>query len=155
MRRDFMRAVCDLAAVDPRIILLCGDVLPPLGEFRRRHPDRLLNVGICEQAIVAMAAGMAMDGMRPIVFSVTPFVLERPLEQIKVAIDQYHLPVILVGYDAYPDFGVSHTPMNPRATVGLFKHVRGFFGEPTYDHVIEAHAGGGPAFVHIEYERAQ
>ena len=51
--------------------------------------------------------------MRPIVYSITPFVIERPYEQVKIDIDEQNLPVMLIGYSDYPSHGPTHRPLNP------------------------------------------
>lgn len=127
MRAAFGKALMRLADKDPRVVLLTGDVLQSMDEFTAKYPDRFFNVGMTEQTMVGMAAGMAMEGLRPICYSITPFILERPFEQIKIDVDEQNLPVILVGNSDYPTHGPTHRPLNPEGLVGLLKNTHGFF----------------------------
>mgnify|MGYP003643108691 CR=1 FL=1 len=78
MRKAFAKSVLDLAAQDDKVVVLIGDISHfLLREFEEQYPDRFYNVGICEQAIVGMAAGLAMEGYRPIVHTIAPFCVER------------------------------------------------------------------------------
>jgi transketolase len=74
-----------------------------------------------------MAAGLAIEGYRPIVYSITPFVIERPYEQVKIDIDEQNLPVMLIGYSDYPTHGPTHRPLNPERLSTVFKNVKSFF----------------------------
>ena len=99
MKWAFQLALYERAKLDSRIHLVIGDVGTVMFEkFRRDFPSRFLNVGLCEQSMISVAAGMASEGLRPIVYSITPFLIERAFEQIKLDIDQMNLPVGLVGY---------------------------------------------------------
>ena len=85
MRRQFIRTTEDVMAKDARLVLLLGDI----GVFGFRNafqqfPQRTYNIGICEQAMTGMAAGLAKEGLVPVVHSIAPFVVERCFEQIKV-----------------------------------------------------------------------
>ncbi len=100
MRRIFGKTILELADRDEKLILLVGDVEQNMDEFKRRFPDRFFNLGLCEQTIIGMAAGMALEGLRPVVYSITPFVIERPFEQVKLDIDQQNVPVMLIGYSS-------------------------------------------------------
>ena len=87
MRRQFKDTVMRLAEQDDRLVLLFGDISFFLfNEFSLRHPDRLLNVGICENTLISMAAGMSATGFHPIVHTIAPFVTERSYEQVKLDI---------------------------------------------------------------------
>ena len=127
MRRQFGKTIVELAERDPNLVLLIGDVFQNMEEFRDRFLGRLFNFGLTEQSMMSAAAGMAMEGLRPVVYSITPFLIERPFEQIKIDIDEQNLPVMLVGYDDYPTHGPTHRPLNAKGLVGLFKNVRGYF----------------------------
>ncbi|GAG25068.1 unnamed protein product, partial [marine sediment metagenome] len=87
MRKQFGKTLVELAEKDKNLVLLIGDVEQEMTEFIERWPERFFNLGLCEQTMISMAAGMALEGMRPIVYSITPFLIERPFEQIKIDID--------------------------------------------------------------------
>lgn len=155
MRRTFGKTIVRLAEKDPRIILLIGDVFQDMDEYRERFPDRFFNFGLTEQTIIGIAAGMAIEGLRPIVYSLTPFVLERPFEQVKIDIDEQNLPVILVGFADYPTHGPTHRPLNAEGLVALFKNVVGFFprnGEETEKAMLDAYLMGRPAAICLKRE---
>ena len=127
MRRAFGKAIVKLAQKDPNIVLITGDVEQEIAQYKELFPDRYFNLGLCEQSIISAAAGMAAEGLRPVVYSITPFLIERPFEQIKIDIDEQNLSVILVGNSDYPTHGPTHRPLNAVGLVALFKNVTGFF----------------------------
>lgn len=127
MRRAFGKAVMKLAGHDPKVTLITGDVEQNIDEFKKKYPERYFNIGLCEQTMISLAAGMALEGLRPIVYSITPFLIERPFEQIKIDVDEQCLPVILVGNSDYPTHGPTHRPLNAPGLVALFKNVKGYF----------------------------
>jgi transketolase len=79
--------------------LIYGDVGGVMfAGIRKEFPGRVLNFGVAEQARVSFAAGMAIAGWRPVVYTITPFLIERAFEQIKLDVAQMRLPVGLVGH---------------------------------------------------------
>ena len=127
MRKIFGETIVKLAEKDEKIVLLTGDVEQEMDTFKERFPDRFFNLGLCEQAITSMAAGMAIDGLRPVIYSISPFVIERPYEQGKVDIDGQNLPVMLIGYSDYPTHGPTHRPLNPERLATVFKNLQSYF----------------------------
>jgi len=123
MRKTFGQVLMDIALYDEKIVLLTGDVEQEMQSFKDTFPSRFFNVGICEQSMVSMAAGLALTGLCPIVYSITPFLLERAFEQIKLDIDENNLPVILIGYDHYPTLGVSHRTLGNVQLCSMFKNI--------------------------------
>lgn len=150
MRRAFGKTIVKLAKKDSRIVLLIGDVYQEMDEFVKKFPDRFFNLGLCEQSIISIAAGMAIEGLRPVVYTLTPFLIERPFEQVKIDIDEQNLPVMLVGNADYPTHGPTHRPLNAEGLVGLFKNTAGYFPrnmEETEKAMIDAYLMGSPAII--------
>ncbi|SDJ51392.1 transketolase [Lentzea albidocapillata subsp. violacea] len=103
----------DLASSDPAIRVLTADsrISGRLGPFAREFPDRLVELGIAEQNLVGVAAGLASCGMKPFVISPACFLTARALEQIKVDVGYSGTAVRLVGISAgisYGALGASH-----------------------------------------------
>lgn len=145
MRWTFQLSLYARMKADERMVLLYGDV--GAGLWKAHHLDfreRVLNVGICEQATVSMAAGMAMQGLRPIVYTILPFLIERAFEQIKIDVAQQNLPVGLVGH-SNGDCGPTHRELNAEALIGLMPNIAGYY--PNHKNQI-------PAIVeHLDIER--
>lgn len=124
MRDSFKEWIFEKAIKDPSIVVVSVDNgFSVFKEFKAKFPDRFFNVGICEQAAVSMAAGLAIGGMRPYVFTITPFLLERAYEQIKIDIDSQNLLVTLVGYWDYSKEGITHTCLDEDALAYSFKNI--------------------------------
>jgi transketolase len=105
MRKQFRNTVMDLAARDPRIVLLFGDISVFLFEpFREAFPEQFFNVGICENTLISMAAGLGSQGMRPVVHTLGPFLTERCFEQIKLDLAYNRFPCNIVTIGASFDY---------------------------------------------------
>lgn len=153
MRKQFGKTLVKLAEKDENIVLIIGDVFQEMGLFKEKYPHRFFNLGLTEQSIISIAAGMAIEGFRPIVYSVTPFILERPFEQIKIDIDEQNLPVMLVGYSDYPTHGPTHRPLYAEGLVNLFKNVVGYFPRDSHETekaMLDAYLMKKPAFISLK-----
>ena len=74
MRRRFGKVLSKIAEKDKKIVLLVGDIgFGIFDDFRRNHPKRFFNLGICEQSIIGFASGLALEGLKPWVYTITPF----------------------------------------------------------------------------------
>jgi transketolase len=85
MRKQFKDTIMDLSTYDDRIVVILGDVSVYLfDDFKKKYPDRFYNMGICENTLISVAAGLSSQGFFPFVHTIAPFVTERSLEQIKL-----------------------------------------------------------------------
>jgi transketolase len=97
MRCQFKDTALRLAEHDDRLALLFGDISVFLfNEFSELHPDRLFNVGICENTLISVAAGMSAAGFHPIVHTIAPFITERSYEQVKLDVCYNHFGCTIV-----------------------------------------------------------
>jgi transketolase len=75
----------DLAARDDRVVVILGDISHYLfNAFQEKYPSRFYNMGVCENALISVAAGLGAQGFHPFVHTIAPFITERSLEQIKL-----------------------------------------------------------------------
>ena len=112
-RAAFAEELVELARTDDRIVAVCNDSVGSsnLNGFKDDFPDRLINVGIAEQDLVGVGAGLANAGLIPFVCGASPFLTGRSLEQVKADIAYSQLPVILCGMSpgmAYGELGPTH-----------------------------------------------
>tara|TARA_Y100000590_G_C15694689_1_gene1004676 strand:- start:1091 stop:1582 length:492 start_codon:yes stop_codon:yes gene_type:complete len=154
MRRRFGKVISELAKKDEKIVLLVGDIgYGIFDNFRKEHPKKFFNLGICEQSIIGLAAGMALEGLKPWVYTITPFLIERPFEQIKLDIDQQNVNVNLVGFADYPTLGPSHAELDAEKLMKLFKNIESFFpknSEETENAVYKSYKRKGPNFISLK-----
>ena len=112
MRNAFADELTSLGGADPRVALLSGDIGNKLfDKFKAVAGRRFVNCGIAEANMIGMAAGMAMNGLRPFVYTITPFTTTRCFEQIRLDLCYHGAPVVVVGTGAglsYSDLGPTH-----------------------------------------------
>ena len=154
MRRTFGRVITELADHDDKVIVIVGDIgYRVFDDFREKYPDRFINMGICEQSIIGVSAGMALEGLKPWVYTITPFLIERPFEQVKLDIDQQNVNVKLVGFSDYPTLGPTHTELDGKKLMELFNNITSFFpkdGKETENMAKQAYKINGPAFISLK-----
>ena len=154
MRRRFGKVIAELADNDDRVYIVAGDIgYRVFDEFRDRHPERFINIGICEQSMIGVAAGLALEGLMPWVYTITPFLIERPFEQEKLDVDQQRANEKLVGYSDYPTLGPTHSALNARALMSLLENTQSFFpkdGEETERVIRRAYSQDGPSFISLK-----
>ena len=103
MRERFYRLAAEALEDDPSVAMVFADI----GVAEMPRHQRLFNVGIREQLMIGVAAGLALEGMRPVVHSYAPFVVERPYEQIKLDLGHQDLGAVLVSTGASYDGSMS------------------------------------------------
>ena len=154
MRRRFGKIINELAKRDDKIVLIVGDIgYGVFDEFRKENPKKFFNLGICEQSIISVSAGMALEGLKPWVYTITPFLIERPFEQIKLDIDQQKVNVNLVGFADCPTLGPSHAELDGERLMQLFKNIKSFFpknSDETESAVYQSYKNNGPNFISLK-----
>ena len=112
MRNAFAHEITRLAQEDERIVLLSGDIGNRLfDEFKEKCPGRFHNCGVAEANMIGVAAGLALSGLRPVCYTIAPFITYRCMEQIRVDVCYHHVPVTIVGTGAglaYASLGGTH-----------------------------------------------
>jgi transketolase len=115
MRTRFVQVANELLDEDPRAAVVLADIsADQFTDAARRHPRRVLNVGIREPLMVSVAGGLALSGMRPIVHSYAPFLVERSFEQVKLDLGHQDAAAVLVSvgasYDVTEGGRTHHSP---------------------------------------------
>lgn len=112
MRKPFLETLTKLAEKDPKIILVIGDVGFRFVEgFRDKFPNQFINVGVLEQSMMGIAAGLSKVGYKPYVYTMRNFIAFRPYEQVRNDIAFGNANVKLFGVSgsaAYKFLGFSH-----------------------------------------------
>jgi transketolase len=112
VRDTFVATTTALLDEDPRTALVLADIsAEPFEPARRRHRDRVLNVGIREQLMASVAGGLALTGLRPYLHSYAPFAVDRAYEQLKLDLGHQDVGAVVVtiggSYDASAE-GYTH-----------------------------------------------
>lgn len=137
MRQTFVDAATTLLDEDPRTAVVLADISgDAFAPAAREHPDRVINVGIREQLMLGVAGGLALTGLRPIVHSYAPFVVDRAYEQIKLDLNHQGVGAVLVSIGASYDASTAGRTHQSPGDVALFDtlggwtvHVPGHAGE--------------------------
>lgn len=156
MRTAFIEALTELAAEDPRVTLIVGDLgFGVVGDFAKRFPRQYLNVGVAEQNMTGVAAGMAMAGRIVFTYSIANFPTLRCLEQIRSDVCYHNTNVVVVsvgGGLAYGALGMSH---HATEDIAILRALPGMTviapGDPveTKAAVEAAAAGIGPVYLRL------
>jgi len=113
MRDKFAESLNELTKVNDDIVVLAADISPvgKMNEFAKNNPKKFLNVGVAEQSMIGIAAGLAMGGYLPFCYTIATFTLLRPFEFVRNDLGYQDLPVVIVGMGAgmsYPTLGFTH-----------------------------------------------
>ena len=127
MRREFASTIKQLASEKSNLIFLTGDLgFMALEEVRDALGDRFVNGGVSEQNIVSMAAAMAHEGLQVICYSIAPFAVFRPAEQIRLDVCLHKKNVKIVGNGGgygYGIMGATHHAIEDIAVLSSFQNM--------------------------------
>ncbi len=156
-RVAFAEELIAMARENPKVVAVCNDSVGSsnLTAFRQEFPDRLVNVGIAEQNMVGVAAGLANGGFLPFVCAAAPFLTGRALEQIKADVVYSNFPVVLCGMSpgmAYGELGPTHHSIEDLAwmrAIGTLPVIVPADAAETRAAMRWVAASGRPAFLRI------
>lgn len=126
MRSQFAKTMLEVGQADEQLFVLVADIGAfGLREFAAECPGRFLNAGIREQALASAAAGLAMTGFVPVIHSITPFIVERCFEQIKVGLALHSLPGNIVSVGGGIDYSALGCTHHSYSDIALLKSIPG------------------------------
>jgi transketolase len=128
MRDTFARTLHRVAKVDPRVFIVVADISPAgsMAPFREEFPDRFINVGVAEQSMIGICAGLAMRGCTPFAYTIATFTTYRPFEHVRDDLCYQDLPVTLVGIGggmSYSTLGGTHHAQEDIAVMGALPNM--------------------------------
>lgn len=126
MRKQFVKTVEAVAEYDERLVLILGDI----GVFGfqnvfSKYPERVYNIGICEQAFTSLAAGISKMNLIPVVHSIAPFVVERSFEQLKIDFGYQRLRGSIISIGASYDYAALGSTHHCPGDISLLKTIPG------------------------------
>lgn len=128
MRTAVIKAIYNQALEDRNIVFITADLgHAKMDDFKKNLPDQYINVGIAEQNMIGIAAGLALSGNRVFVFSITPFATMRCYDQIKVDVCYQNVGVVIIGVGAgyaYPLSGCTHHGIEDIAVMRALPNMR-------------------------------
>ena len=156
-RKAFAKALEELGGSDPRVVVVVNDSVSSsnVGGFKKLFPERLVNVGIAEQDLVGIGAGLANGGKIPFVCGASCFLTGRALEQIKADLAYSQANVKLCGMSsgvAYGPLGPTHHSIEDMAWTRAIANMTVIVpADPVemYAAMYAAHAFTGPVFLRI------
>lgn len=128
MRNTFAETLYQCARNNPRIAIVVADISPAgsMEAFRADFPERFVNVGVAEQSMIGICAGMALKGLQPFAYTIATFALYRPFEFIRDDLCYQGLPVTVVGVGGgivYSTLGGTHHAQEDVAVAGALPNM--------------------------------
>jgi transketolase len=160
MREQAAATVTELFVADPRVAIILAEISTPYFEDAfSLDSARAVNVGIMEQTMVGVAAGLAMEGFHPVVHTITPFLVERPLEQLKLDFGYQGLGGTFVSAGSSYDYGTSGATHHSPGDAQVLSSIPGMQilipGTPSEIDLLirQTYANGHPTYVRTSIGR--
>lgn len=162
MRNHVIDKITELASEDERIMLVSADLgYNVVNEYAQKFPDRFINVGIAEQNMASMAAGLALEGNLVFTYSIGNFPTLRCIEQIRndICYHNANVKILAVGGGfAYGDLGMSHHATEDIAMMRALPHMRVYVPADELEALAclqEAIEAEGPAYIRMAKGKEQ
>src|SRR6201988_1472468 len=129
MRNTFSKALKRPAPANPDVYIVVADISPAgsMGKFRDQYPDRFINVGVAEQSMIGICAGLALKGCQPFAYTIATFSLYRPFEIVRDDLCYQNPPGTVVGMGAgviYSTLGGTHHTQEDIAIAGAIPNMQ-------------------------------
>ena len=129
MRNTFSEALYEAATGNPEIYIVVSDISPAgsMAKFSSQYPARFINVGVAEQSMIGICAGLALKGCQPFAYTIATFTLYRPFEMVRDDLCYQKLPVTVVGMGAgviYSTLGGTHHTQEDIAIAGALPNMQ-------------------------------
>ena len=129
MRNSFAEAFYNEATKNPDVYIVVADISPAgsMAKFSIEYPERFVNVGVAEQSMIGICAGLALRGCQPFAYTIATFSLYRPFEMVRDDLCYQNLPVTVVGMGAgviYTTLGGTHHTQEDIAIAGAIPNMQ-------------------------------
>ena len=158
MRKEFSQHITKLALENEKIIFLTSDLgFMALETLKKSIGNRFINAGVSEQNMVSMAAGLAYQGFIPMCYSIAPFAVFRPSEQIRLDVCLHNLNVKIIGNGGgygYGIMGATHHAIEDIAMLSSFQNMKCFVpwcNEDVPNTIDAMFAYKGPSYLRLGY----
>lgn len=128
MRDTFSMALYEVAKSTKDVFIVVADISPAasMEPFRKDFPERFINVGVSEQSMISLCAGLALSGAKPFAYTIAPFAIYRPFEHIRVELCYQNIPTTIVGVGAglaYSVAGATHNAIEDIAIMSALPNM--------------------------------
>ena len=128
MRNAFANKMTELSQIRDDLVLLSGDIGNRMfDKFKSIAPERFINCGIAESNMMSVASGLALTGMRPVIYTITPFTTSRCFEQIKIGAAYHNANIVIVGTGSglsYSELGPTHHSLEDMGILNTIPNLR-------------------------------
>ena len=158
MRKEFSKTIERIASENKKVLFLTGDLgFMALENVQNSIKNRFINTGVSEQNMMTMAAGMASEGLIPVCYSIAPFAVFRPAEQIRLDIALHNMNVKIVGNGGgygYGIMGSTHHAIEDIAYLSSLQNMKCFipFCNEDVEQAVKAMmTRTGPSYLRLGY----
>ncbi len=156
MRSLFAKEITSIAKKNKKVVLLSGDIGNRMfDKFKDFAPERFINCGIAEANMMSLASGMALCGLRPVIYTITPFTTTRCLEQIKIGAAYHDANLLIIGTGSglsYSELGPTHHSLEDIAVIRSIPGIRILTPSDPEElkvHLNESLLLNGPTYIRI------
>jgi len=156
MRQHFAEIVHAEMAVNESVFVVTADMGYKMWDaVAQDYPRRFVNVGAAEQLMIGVCAGMSLQGMIPIAYSITPFLLMRPFELLRTYVSHERIKMILAGSGRGTDYahdGISHFAGDDAQVLKALPNITPYWPETHEALTVNFQAavsGTGPSYINL------